>query len=90
MNTAEILELIAKDRRKRAAVIMANPGRYKICNACFCIDRVEQVFCGRCGNYCFDRDPVEIVRLADLLGQRTISLSIPVLPRIDADNPVNA
>ncbi len=60
----------ASDRAKRAAQIVEQPTRYKICEGCESILTKEANTCPNCHGYRFDDDPQRVVTQAQLLGSR--------------------
>jgi hypothetical protein len=57
-------------RLEAAAYISSHITDFKLCEGCDSILRIETIFCGICNHYRFNYDPVEIVKMAEILASR--------------------
>ena len=58
------------DRAQKAARIIANPEKFKVCEGCESIVAARVATCPNCNGYRFDEDAKAVVEQAQLLGSR--------------------
>ena len=58
------------ERGRKAAVIIAKPSEYKICEGCESIVAERAATCPNCHGYRFDSDPIAVAEQARLLATR--------------------
>lgn len=63
-------------RAERAAQIMRQPERYKICEGCESIVVADAATCPNCHGYRFDETPERVRAQAEILGKR-LPTSVP-------------
>jgi len=61
------------DRARRAAEIIAQPSRYKVCEGCESIVAIQANTCPNCHGYRFDGSADRVVAQARVLGSRAQS-----------------
>lgn len=59
-----------EDRARKAARIMAEPTRFKVCESCDSIVAARVTMCPNCNGYRFDENPVTVTEHAAVLGSR--------------------
>lgn len=58
------------ERARQAVRIVAQPGKYKVCEGCESIVTIQTNTCPNCHSYRFDEDSERVVSQARLLGSR--------------------
>lgn len=58
------------DRAQKAAKIIADPSKFKICEGCDSIVTTRVATCPNCNGYRFDEEASAVVEQAKLLGSR--------------------
>lgn len=81
MTGTEVLSKIASQRKERCESILARPEIVMICESCQSMVYREANLCPFCKGYRFDADRDAVLAMARLLGDRPLSLGVPVLPR---------
>jgi hypothetical protein len=59
-----------EDRAKKAERIIADPGKFKICEGCDSIVAARVTVCPNCFGYRFDPDPQAVIAQAGVLAKR--------------------
>ncbi len=59
-----------RERAQKAALIVANPQAFKICEGCDSIVKKHVATCPNCHGYRFECDPAVIAEQATVLGSR--------------------
>lgn len=57
-------------RARKAAKIIAEPDKFKVCEGCESIVAARVATCPNCNGYRFNEDPAAVVEQARLLGSR--------------------
>ncbi len=58
------------DRAQKAAKIIADPSKFKICEGCDSIVTLRVATCPNCNGYRFDENSTAVIEQARLLGSR--------------------
>ncbi len=59
-----------RDRARKAEKIIADPGKFVICEGCESIVAARVTMCPNCYGYRFNPDPAAVIEQAKLLGSR--------------------
>ena len=81
LSGAKQLQQIAASRKESALLILATPEAFKQCRSCQSLVADSVVFCPFCKAYGFDSELEQIIAMATMLGDRTLSFGCGVLPR---------
>lgn len=81
MTGTEVLSKIAAQRRTRCDNILAHPETVMICESCQSLVYRDAALCPFCKGYRFDADREAVLTMARALGDRPLSMGVPVLPR---------